>query len=130
MSYVPFNLTIVQGDDADPVVFKFDQMGTPVDISGWTIFYTVKEAKDSDSVDSTAEFKYDSVNDTSAIVKSDSGSGTTDQFTINIQGSDTGAVTAGDYYHDVQRKDASGDIWTLAMGTLTVEGDVTRRTTT
>jgi len=128
MGYIPFNSSVVQGDGGDPEEFVWEENGSPIDITTWVIYYTAKTSKD--VTDANASISYDSVNDPTIIVKSDSGSGTTDKFTITLAATDTDDLTAGIYYQDIQRIISSGDPWTLGMGKLTVEGDVTRRTTT
>ena len=127
MSYAPYNVTVVQGD-GESRLFKWDDGTDPVDISTWTIFTTVK--KNASHADSRALISYDSVNDTSAIVKSDSAAnGFSDQFHINYLGTDTD-IPDGDYITDIKIIIGSGEPWTAFMGIYTAKEHATDRVTT
>ena len=130
MIFIPFDRELVRGDGGGPWIFIFAENGSPVDVSGWTVFYTAKTEKDDVSDDAGAALSYDSVNDTTAIAKSDSGSGTTDTITITPLAADTGNMAVVVHFHDVQRTASGEDPWTFAMGDLALTGDVSRRTTT
>ena len=127
MSYAPYNVTVVQGD-GESRRFKWDIAGTPVDIATWTIFTTVK--KNHHHADTLALISYDSVNDTTAIVKSDSASnGFDDQFHINYLAADTD-IPPGEYITDIKIIIGSGDPWTCFIGTYTAAEHATDRVTT
>ncbi|MBW2636450.1 MAG: hypothetical protein JRC86_02790 [Deltaproteobacteria bacterium] len=127
MAYAPYNISVVQGD-GESRKFVWDLSGSPVDIETWVIFTTVKKLFSHD--DSRAVISYDSVNDTTAIVKSDSASnGFDDQFHINYLAADTD-IPPGDYITDIKIIIDGADPWTVFMGIYTAEDHATDRVTT
>jgi hypothetical protein len=109
---------IYRGDDYTLSVEVKDADGNAYDLTGCTLFHTVKE-NESDS-------------DDDAVIKSDVTTHTdptNGESEIDVPDTDTDDLTPGDYYYDVQLKDASGNIYTLEKGVMTVEYDVTVRTT-
>ena len=127
MSYAPYNVTVVQGD-GESRRFVWDIAGTPVNIATWTIFTTVK--KNPHHADSRAFISYDSDNDTTAIVKSDSASnGFDDQFHINYLAADSD-IPEGEYITDIKIIIGSNDPWTAFIGVYTAKEHATDRVTT
>lgn len=110
------NLRIVRDDD---VVLPFVWTGT--DLSGYTIYMTVRPdtGSDADPTDATATFQVEAD-------ITDAGAG---KFEFGIGRTQTGACrTDVEYWYDVQAISPEGDITTLIIATLSVIGDVTRRT--
>jgi hypothetical protein len=101
-------------DHAWRLTFK-DSDGDAVDLTGDTIFLTVKE--DVSDTDDNALIKKDVTSHT------DAENGIT---AISLSNSDTD-VAAGDYYFDIQRKHDSS-ITTIMSGTFRVKQDITIRT--
>jgi len=109
------DLQVYRGDDKTwEVQFKNDA-GTPIDITGWKVYFTVKE-KDSDS-DDLAKIKKDTE------VHSDPTQG---KSQIVLVPTDTENLK-GNFYYDIQIKKATGEFITVIVGTLEVLRDVTRR---
>jgi hypothetical protein len=93
-----------------------DNVGSPVDITGYTFFFTVKTS--------------DSIPDSGATIQKDVTSHTTPASGISAiicSSSDTDVAT-GRYYYDIQMKDTGSAISTLCKGFITFEQDVTVRT--
>ena len=123
-----FNLTIRQGDTR-PLRWIFDDGATPpvqLDISANDYFYTAKDADDllTDTADAAAVVQLDPADFT----KSESGlePGTTDQIDASL--TIPADLAPGTYEHDLQEKDASGNIVTIGYGQLVVTKQVTQRT--
>lgn len=129
VKYIPFNREVIRGD-GDTVHFRdWNDNGTPIDITNWTIFHTAK--KRLNDSDDDASIKRDNVNDPTAIVKYDNNSnGFPDSFEVNYLPADTGLMVPRDYHQDIQIIDGTDPPQTRALGTLKITGDVTRRTTT
>lgn len=109
-----------RGDTREYTLTFVDGDGTAIDISEWTIFFTMKE-KESDA-DGAAAIK----KDITPSMHSNPESGET-KFTL--EASDTNALQGRKYYFDIQAKKANGDIITVMKGRVRVLIDVTRRTT-
>lgn len=110
-------LSVYRGDDKTfNFTFKYSN-GAAVDITGWTIFFTVKE-KEADSDD-------DAKIATEVTSHTDASGGLS---TLSITDSDTN-LTPKKYYYDFQVKKADGLIRTLVKGDFTVLTDITRRIT-
>ena len=112
--------TIYRGDDHD---FNFDFKdgdGVAIDITGWTIFFTIKSAVD----DLTA--------DTSAVLTKEQTSHTNPTgglTTLSLADTDTNDLDDEEYWYDFQYKNSSGKIKTIMHGIMTVVREVTRRIT-
>jgi hypothetical protein len=113
-------ITLNRGDSKTYVVTcKYTSTGEAINITGWTVFFTVK--KNTNSNDST---------DTDAIIKktitshTDPTNGIT---TISLTSDDTD-IPSCSYMYDIQVKDASGNIGSTIADKFNVRGDVTRRT--
>lgn len=113
---------ITRGDDVSFISSFFEDDGSPKDITGWTIFFTVKTKKD----------YFSSTDDTNAVISKTITSHTDavgGKTAITLSNADTD-VTPDQYYYDIQYLDGSGKVKTVkgAPFLFTVIGDVTRRT--
>jgi hypothetical protein len=98
--------------------------GTEVDLTGSTLWFTVKVNEDD--------------KDDWAVIRKQTGSGienadqeeeeTLGKAVLTLSAEDTQYLSVQDYVYDVQYKAASGDITTVEQGTFTVTTDVTRAT--
>ena len=102
---IPFNLTITDTDDL------------PVNITGFTLFFTVKEDIADDDANAVV-----SISQTS---HTDPANGLT---SLVVPSATTELLSAGEYYWDLQIKYADGSIQSSYPGVLTVVADVTQRT--
>ena len=110
------NLTAFRGDSkVIHLTFKTDA-GVDIDISLWTVFFTVKESKDDADADA-----YIQKNITS---HTDPTHGETD---IALTAADT-ADCLGNLFYDIQIKKGDGTIITVIDGIINFKEDVTIRT--
>lgn len=113
----PFTLNVkmTRGDARTiPLEFYEDDDTTPEDILLWEFFYTAKKfMRDSDA---NAAITLDPLD----IVPYD-----TNKIDIGITET-LSDIPPGDYHQDIQAKNASGT-FTVAIGILTIEDDVTKR---
>jgi hypothetical protein len=112
------SLDVVRGDDKYYIINITDGAGLPIDITGWTVFLTIKE--------DTA------VPDEEAIISktiTDHMDPTNGKSKIHLANTETNHV--GTYYYDIQIKKPSGgvdDIFTVLSGEIEFKQDVTQRT--
>jgi len=109
-------LSVYRGDDK---TFNFtfkNSNGAAINITDWTIFFTVKEHET--DADDDAKIKKDVTSHTSP---------TGGLSTLSITDSDTN-LTPKKYYYDFQYKKADGTIKTIVKGEFRVLTDITRRT--
>ena len=113
------NITLKRGDDfIATITLKVDN--TPVDITGYTFFFTVKKRNDNVVNDSTALIQKIITSHT------DPTNGIT---TLDLSNTDTD-ITPGEYFYDVQYKDTDNRITTITESPLfIVNADTTRRIT-
>ena len=115
----PIDFEIIQGDDsAIQVTFK-DEDGVAINITGYTVYFTVKKKPDADEDDSTAVLKKEVTSHT------DPTNGITN---IEIAKADTEDVEPRRYFYDLQLKDGSGKISSSKYGVLEIIPDITNRT--
>ena len=115
VSYQEADMTFTRGDTARIDVAVLDTDGEPFNLTGCTLFLTVKTALSVADASATIS-KTVTTHDDAAAGES--------HFDI-----DAGQNTpAGKYVYDVQLKDSTGKIYTLFAGLWTVLGDVTLRT--
>ena len=108
---------MIRGDsDVFTVTFK-DSTGTPIDVTGWEVRYTVR-----DSVASTG-----TTSDTNAAISSLATIpvGTDGVAEFNVLPSET-QIDPKKYLYDIQYKDTNGVIKSIPSGVLLVTADVTR----
>lgn len=110
------NFTTYRGDDFIIDLTFEDDNGDPVDITGWTIFFTMKSSKDLMDKDAIIQKTV-----TTHI------SPTNGQSQVRLTSTDTATLCAT-FYYDLQYKDDHGVIRTMTAGQITFLEDVTRRT--
>lgn len=108
---------LIRGD-SHIINVKFDNNGTPLNISGYTVYFTVNASKNPTD-DSTAAIQKNITSHTNAALG---------QTTITLLPADTNSML-GNYFYDVQLKDPSGNVTSFKQDSLTVIADITRRTT-
>ena len=108
------NFKLIRGDD-QVFALKFKQGGVAKDITGWTIFFTLKRDKDDSDDDAIIE---KTVTTHTNPTQGETEFSITDTETDSLQGI---------YYYDVQYKDTTPNIKTVMIGTMSFEKDVTRR---
>ena len=111
-------IEVIRGDDVTLTVTFQDENGTAINLTGSTLYFTVKG-------DLTA------TDDTGALISKDVVSHTTPLSGISsvaLSNTDTN-ITAGDYYYDFQLKNSSNKITSTSKGVFSVINDVTKRTT-
>jgi hypothetical protein len=104
------NLTIYKGEAViQPFTHVLEGTTTPVNITGWTITFTLKRK----STDTAALLTV-----TGAVV-----SGSAGTYTISLTHAQTAALYAGTYTYDIQRTDAGSEA-VISIGTFTVSQEV------
>lgn len=118
--YITTDAHVVRGDDKS-FQFTFTEDSTPIDISGWDIWMTVKSNPMDDDEDAIIAI------DPTDVSKIDSGDGVVDTAIISIS-STQNTINPATYFFDIQAKDDSGKITTLQKAKYVVETDITQRT--
>jgi hypothetical protein len=111
-------LQIIRGDSQSIAVTFEDEDGNALDLTGKTVFFTVKDIDDDADNDDDALIKKEVTNHTDP---------TAGKTTITIASTDTD-LTPNDYVFDLQVKDIVGNIMSTQRSVLEVVADVTRRT--
>lgn len=111
---------IIQGDDETITVTFKDEDGVAINITGYTVFFTMKKRPDDDSDDSDAPIKKTVTSHT------DPTHGIT---VVNLTSAETALLEPRRYVYDFQLKDLSNKITSSRYGVLEVIKDVTNRTT-
>lgn len=110
------DLNIYRGDDKSWTLTFKDSSGTAINITGYTVFFTVKKNK--------SDVEDDALITKDITSHSDAGNG---QTTLSITNTES-AIAVGEYWYDIQTKDGSGNINTVVVGNFNVLQDVTVRT--
>jgi len=110
-----YNIDLVRGDSKTYALAFTDNDGTAIDITGWTIYYTVKERLTDDDEDAIIR----------KIVTAEAGSAV-GEVNIVLENTDTQDLEIKVYWHDIQVKNLDDKINTIAFGQLNVIADVTR----
>lgn len=111
------NISHIRGDDFTYEITLTDSDREPLDITGYTGFFTVKSAYDEDITDASAVISEEWTSHTSP---------TTGVTTLSVAGA-TMKITAGDYYYDIQLVSGGGAITTTHYGVLTILSEATVR---
>ena len=109
-------LIIMRGDDKWYVLTFKDADGVAIDITGWTIFMTVKGKMTDADVDAIITETVTSHFDPTA-----------GQTKVHISSTQS-TVAAASYYYDIQVKKDDDEIFTVMYGDFVVRQDVTLRT--
>lgn len=109
-------LEIKRGDTWSRTIYFQDADGSPIDISGWTVFFTVK-AK-TDDLDSAAVIAKTITTFPNPI---------SGEAEIVLSSTDTAQVIEN-YLFDIQIKTANNEIITVLEGILTITQDISIRT--
>lgn len=113
------DIFIIRGDTSS-LDFQLTEDGTPVDITGATVFFTCKPTIADEATDATAVIEVE-------VAPGDLTDPTQGKTTIPLSASDTD-VEPADYYYDIQVKKSSGAIVSIPARKLRISGDITRRT--
>lgn len=108
-------LSAYRGDDKTWNLNFTDANGDPIDLTGSTVFFTVKVNKsdpDSDAVISKSQSSH--TNPTGGVTS------------ISLTNSDTN-VKVGNYYYDFQLVDSAGLVTTILTGIFMIKQDITIR---
>lgn len=108
---------IVRGDNENiEVTFTDNDTNLPINITGYTVYFTVNMTKDS-------------IDDEDAVIKkdiTDHTDPTNGKTLIQLTSTDT-AIAIGKYHYDVQYKDENNQIKTVVIGNINIIQDVTKR---
>lgn len=121
-------LTTVRGDTFTYTATITDETGAASDLTDCTVWVTIKAQPGDTDDNAIARAYWVSGGASSGITVSTPASG---QFTVSFAASaTTNWVADGQYFYDVQLKNLANAIRTVDRGTVLVQGDITRRTTT
>ncbi len=112
------DLSIDRGRSKDYVLTFTDSSGTAIDITGYTVFFTVKPKPDTDITDADAVITKTVTSHTNP---------TGGVSTVSLSASDT-RLTTKDYYYDISYKDTSGDVYSVQEGKYKISSSITNRT--
>lgn len=111
-------ITIIKRDSYSfPIYFENVNCGD-LDITGYTLFFTVKTLANLDSADTLAIIQKSITSHTDP---------THGESLITLTSTDTDQ-TAGTYYYDIQLKSPTGTITSCEKGEFIISQDVTKRT--
>lgn len=111
---------LYRGDTREYALTFTDSNGDPINIDGWTIYFTLK--KNERDTDDEAALKKDTTEHEPEVGKT--------KFTLTP--SNTNDLKPAKYFYDIQVKKKDGDkdvIVTVVKGNLEILTDITRRTT-
>ncbi len=114
------NKTIYSGETIPWEVTCKNSNDEVVDITGYTMYFTIKSSFDEDNTDANAVLQK------TITSLSDPANGV---FQINFDPGDT-LLKSGEYKYDIQAKNSSNEVTTIREGVLTVKASVTRRSNT
>ena len=109
-------ISIIRRDDVNLNLAIKDGDGNAKNITGYTVFFTVK--RNQNDPDADALIAKEIIAHTNAVA------GLT---TVALSSTDTD-IEEGDYFYDFQLVDGSGSVSSSAKDTFTVENDITIRT--
>ncbi len=113
------DITAFRNDDFSKLMI-FDNNGTPLDITGYTISFTIRKNIPATTV----------VNDEDAIIAKviTSHTAPTEGKTTIVISRDEMNIDLGNYYYDIQMKTSANKVRTVQTGKFIVEFDITRST--
>lgn len=122
------DITITRGDNRT-ILVDVTQGGVPLNLTGYSIWFTAKQQIIDD--DTSAKIRKGNVGPLTGVsVIPNPKTGVYQRIRVDLVNGDTQTL-ADKYYnllYDVQIKDGSGSIYTVASGVLNVEPDVTEAT--
>jgi hypothetical protein len=110
-------IDMIRGDTRTITATFVDSDGSPLDLTGGTVFFTVNASSEP-------------TDDTAAVVSKDVSSfaaPTTGIATITLAAADTTNVTPGTYWYDCQFVSSGGVVTSLAKQKFVLKSDITRR---
>jgi hypothetical protein len=110
------SMEVIRRDDAEFEITFTDKDGTAINLTGGTVFFTVKKKLTDTDADAVISKEVSSFN-----------APTTGIMTLSLTDTETN-ITPRAYYYDVQFKDSSGTISSSERGRFYVTQDVTIRT--
>jgi len=113
-------LEMFRGDDKTYNITFTDSDGEAIDITGYTIFFTVKDKRS----------YVDDADDTNALIEKEitvHTSPTEGQTQIVLDATDTNSMVPKTYVFDMQLKDANAKLITFIKDDFELKADVTRR---
>ena len=120
-------LSLIRGDSQTyTLTFKGGTSGTLFDITGWTVYFTLKENSDlPDSAASLQKILTAGTNGTTGFGTA----GTSGIAVITILPADTGNLVPTAYDFDIQVRTAASEVYTVLKGKFDLEYDVSRAST-
>lgn len=112
------NLQTYRGDDIDIGLNFTDTECVPIDITGWTLFFTMKHTKDDSDAKALLMLN---------ILPNEISDPTNGQAVFHLRNADTEKYN-GSYWYDIQVKKADNTIQTVTNGNITFLTDATQRT--
>ena len=110
-------IEMIRGDTRTITATFVDSSGSPLDLTGGEVFFTVNASSEPSD-------------DTSAVITKDVTSfsaPTTGVATITLASTDTNSITPGNYWYDVQFVSSGGVVTSLAKQKFIIKSDITRR---
>lgn len=111
-----YNLKVCRGDTFLRTMSFVDSDGVAINITGWTIFFTIKDVKE--EADGSAEISK------TITVHTNAAAGLSQ---ILVAASEMAALN-GDYFYDIQIKKSDDTVLTILRGKFIVDSDITLRT--
>jgi len=109
-------LSIKRGDSFSRTIYFNDEDDANIDITGWTIFLTIKAKADDPDSSAVISKTITTFSDPTAGIAE-----------ISLTPTDTNQAIAS-YVYDIQVKTNVGEIYTIVEGILTITKDITQRT--
>jgi hypothetical protein len=110
------DINVYRGNDINLNITVTDSNGSPVDITGYTLWFTVKSDENDSDDEATIQKTVTSHTDP-----------TNGLTTFELTNTDTD-IPHGTYLYDMQMKDTSNKITTLTKGYFNVTQDITQKT--
>lgn len=111
------NIDHYRGDTKAITCTFTNTSGDAIDITGWMVFFTVKENRNDSDDDAVISKEVSSFADPTSGVA-----------VIDLAPADTSALRPKSYYYDVQIKRDDGAIFTVVSGAFNLLHDITIRT--
>lgn len=110
------NLTLIRRDDVDLDVTFTDKDGEPIDLTGCTVFFTMKRKVSDTDEDAIIQKEVTSHTDPTA-----------GETRISLTNDETD-ITPRHYFYDIQVEDTNSKIISSTVGQIKITQDVTIRT--